>query len=211
MAMVRIASGRKARFHPVLLLTGTALALSACSEPEPQPVEAEAAEEAEPEMSELEMGMRRMENEKVLVLSEAPLDPLEGVQDEWEYTLAPFESIEFKYTIAEDEPIVFQWQATDEVHYDMHSHPFDGGTELTESYGIDDAEEMHGEYIPAFTGIHGWFWENRTLEDVTVRLKASGVMTNSTIFSGVGSVERPLEGVESAPDGAIAGHEMQEF
>ena len=154
--------------------------------------------------------MRRMENEEVLTVSDAPLPPLGGVQDSWEYELAPFESIEFKYTMAEDQPMHFTWEGSGELHYDMHSHPFEGGTDLTESYGMGDAQLMHGSYIPAFTGVHGWFWENRSMEPVTVRVEASGSMTKSTIYSSAGIEDRPIEGANTSAIGDVASHEMQE-
>lgn len=164
---------------------------------------------ADPANRELELGTARMAVEDVLLLSETPPEPAEGVTDSWEWELAPFESVEFKYTIPEGAPIAFRWEGTDELHYDMHAHPFEGGEELTESYGIGDAQMMQGRYIPAFTGIHGWFWENRTMAPVTVRLEASGGMTTSTIYSGNSAADRPIEGAQAAPEGSVAGHQMQ--
>jgi len=164
---------------------------------------------ADPENEELVRGMARMEAQEVLTLSDSPLPALEGIQDVWEYELAPFESVEFKYTIAEGQKVNFRWEGSDELHYDMHAHPFDGGEEVTESYGVDDAVSITGTYTPAFTGIHGWFWENRSLDNVTVRLEASGGMSHSQIFSASAMAERPLEGAQGGPQGSVAGHTMQ--
>ena len=119
----------------------------------------------------------------VLTLSEEPLDVAQW-DDEWQVTLGPYEAIEFKYTLNEGDAMDFSWSGTDTLHYDLHSHPFEGGTELTESYGIGDAQEMHGRYVAAFTGEHGWYWQNRTMGDVTVTLQASGPMSESKIYDG---------------------------
>lgn len=159
---------------------------------------------------ELQRGLARMERQEVLALSDTPLPPAPGVVDVWEYELAPFESVEFKYTIPEGAPVVFRWEGSAPLHYDMHAHPFDGGEEVTESYGVGDATMMQGRYTPAFTGIHGWFWQNRSVQTVTLRLQASGGMTLSTIFAGNGATERPLEGAAATPEGSVAGHTMQE-
>lgn len=164
---------------------------------------------ADPVNEELVRGQARMESEDVLVLSDTPLPALDGVSDVWEYELAPFESVEFKYTIPEGAPVNFTWAGSGELHYDMHAHPFEGGVELTESYGVSDAVSMTGTYNPAFSGIHGWFWENRSLDNVTLRLEASGGMTHSTIYAGDSVAERPLEGAEASPEGSVAGHAMQ--
>jgi len=164
---------------------------------------------AEPTNLELERGMARMETQEVLTLSETPMPASEGVTDVWEYELLPFESVEFKYTMPEGQPMTFHWSGTGTLAYDMHAHPFEGGVEATESYGVDEAQEMHGVYTPAFTGIHGWFWENRSMDNVTLRLEASGAMTEATVFTSSGEFDRPLEGAAEAPEGSVAGHAMQ--
>ena len=112
--------------------------------------------------------------------------------DRYVLELGPFESGEFKYTLAEGDKMRFAWRATGPVDYDMHSHPFEGGTELTESYAIDKAEAQSGVYTAQFTGIHGWYWQNRTTDNVTVALEAAGPMTASTVFNQFGETEREL-------------------
>lgn len=164
---------------------------------------------ADPVNAEFERGQERMAQQEVLALSDTPPATLDGVQDSWEYELGPFESIEFKYTIPEGAPVNFRWEGTGELHYDMHAHPFEGGVEATESYAIGDAPAMGGTYTPAFTGIHGWFWENRSTDRVTLTLTASGPMTTSAIFGAAGETERPLEGAAEVPEGSVAGHSMQ--
>ncbi len=164
---------------------------------------------AEPTNMELERGMARMETQEVLTLSDTPLPASEGVTDVWEYELLPFESVEFKYTIPEGQPMTFHWEGTGTLAYDMHAHPFEGGVEMTESYSVGEAQEMNGIYTPAFTGIHGWFWENRSMDNVTLRLEASGGMTQATVFTSAGEVDRPLEGAAEAPEGSVEGHAMQ--
>jgi hypothetical protein len=163
---------------------------------------------ADPRGQESIRGEQRMASQTVLTLGETP--PAAGVTDSWEYELAPFESVEFKYTIAEGKPIAFRWEASGPLHYDMHAHPFEGGTELTESYSVATAPVMEGSYVPAFTGIHGWFWQNRSMDTVTLKLDARGGMSLSTIYSGNSASERPIAGAEPIPEGQVAGHAMQE-
>ena len=139
---------------------------------------------------ELERGARRS---GVLTLTEEAPEPEPGRTDRWTYELAPYESVEFKYTVPEGGKVAFHWQASAPLHYDMHAHPFDGGTALTESYGIADAADMKGRYVAAFTGIHGWYWQNRSFETVRLTLDASGAFTASTIFEDGGESERPLQ------------------
>ena len=144
---------------------------------------------AEPEMNEEQI--RGAKRTGVLKLSEQPLQR-EQWDDEWQVTLGPYEGIELKYTLDQGSAIEFEWQASDGVEYDLHSHPFEGGTELTESYAVDDGERMQGRYVAAFTGLHGWYWQNRTLEDVTVTLRAAGPIQGSTVFVMGAPSEREL-------------------
>jgi hypothetical protein len=47
-----------------------------------------------------------------------------------------------------------------------------------------------GTYEAAFNGMHGWFWENRGFETVTLRLKTSGFFVNATEYRGGGTSDR---------------------
>lgn len=120
------------------------------------------------------------------------LTPEQGKTDHWEYEIAPYAAIEFKYDLAEGKAMTFRWQAAGPLHYDMHAHPFVGGTALTESYGVNEAQAMQGRYVAPFTGIHGWYWQNRSMEPVKLTLDASGGMTGSRIFDSGSEHERPL-------------------
>jgi hypothetical protein len=154
---------------------------------------------AEPGPSlELQRGMKRT---GVLTLSETPLPAEPDASDTFAITLAPFGAIEMKYEIAEGQPMVFHWQASAPVHVDMHAHPFEGGTALTESYVIDDAvQAQSGRYVAPFTGIHGWYWQNRTLKDVTVKIDASGKLIGSRTFDQFGEHPRALTGPAAATE-----------
>lgn len=156
---------------------------------------------ADPVNKELERGLARMENQEVLLTSEAPPPPEPGLRDAWEWELAPYDGIEFKYTMAQGAAMAFAWQGTGTLHYDLHSHPFEGGEEATESFAIGDAARMQGRYIAPYTGIHGWYWQNRTTAPITIRLEASGGMTASTILGAGAPIERPLAGAGAAREG----------
>ena len=124
----------------------------------------------------------------------AALDgPIQAADDRYVLELGPFESGEFKYTLKEGDKMRFSWEATGPVDYDMHSHPFDGGTELTDSYAVTKGPSQSGIYTAQFTGIHGWYWQNRSTDNVTVTLDAAGPMSASTVFNQVGEADRPLE------------------
>jgi len=94
--------------------------------------------------------------------------------DRFEIELLPYEGIELKYVLDQGAPMVFSWSATGPVNVDMHSHPFNGGTEATESFVIADLPAQSAVYVAPFTGIHGWYLRNDGDEPIVVRLKVAG-------------------------------------
>ena len=112
-----------------------------------------------------------------------------------EFLLEPFQSVEYKYLLDLDASMVFSWVADGEVYYDMHAEPAGLGEEYAESFEQGDADRRMGTFYAPFAGIHGWFWENRSLDTITVRLYSSGFYQTSTVFRDGGDFERVIEPV----------------
>ncbi|MDP1929907.1 MAG: hypothetical protein Q8L60_00440 [Gammaproteobacteria bacterium] len=134
----------------------------------------------------------------LLELADASQGPLEKLpvahkRDYVEFILEPFQSVEYKYHLQADSSMVYSWQATGELVYDMHADP-EGmeGEEFVESFDQGADSSGFGTYHAPFTGIHGWFWENRTFEVVVLRLHSSGFYENSIVFRDGGSYEQVL-------------------
>ncbi|MEM7258813.1 MAG: hypothetical protein AAF404_15670, partial [Pseudomonadota bacterium] len=104
-----------------------------------------------------------------------------------EFELGPFQSVEYKYTMDFDSPMVFSWTADGEVYYDMHAEPAGLGEEFAESFEQGNSDKRSGSFHAPFNGIHGWFWENRSSRALTVRLHAAGYFLDSTVFRDGGS------------------------
>ena len=87
--------------------------------------------------------------------------------------------------------MVFSWEATGPVEFDFHAEPDDEG--LSEaSFDIGSAGSRRGTFVAPFSGIHGWYWENRGLEPVTVTLKAEGFFTEATEYRGGFPTKQPI-------------------
>lgn len=112
--------------------------------------------------------------------------------DHWEYELLPYASIEMKYRLAQGQPMIFAWHAPVPLHYDMHSVPDAGGNPATESFAIGDAPAQTAVYVAPFSGIHGWFWQNQTLNPVTMTIDATGAFAGAVIFDEAGEHPREL-------------------
>jgi hypothetical protein len=112
-----------------------------------------------------------------------------------EFILEPFQSVEYKYLMDIDTSLIFSWSADAEVYYDFHAEPAGLGDEYAVSYDAGTTDLDSGSFHAPFTGIHGWFWENRGFDAVTIRLHGAGYFINATVFQDGGSFERVPAGV----------------
>jgi len=128
-----------------------------------------------------------------------PLPAGSAKADRFTFELAPFEGIELKYELNEGTPLAFSWTGTGPLDIDMHAHPYAGGTAATESYAIAKMQQQGAVYIAPFTGIHGWYWQNRTMQPVTLTLDAAGAIVKSFTFDPAGQHERALTPPPAAP------------
>lgn len=108
------------------------------------------------------------------------------------FELAPFESVELKYDLAEGDGIVYAWQATGEVVFDLHAEPQGAEPEAAESFAQGRGAADAGTYVARFVGIHGWFWENRGAAAVTVSLRTAGFATGATEYKDGDSARAPF-------------------
>lgn len=135
------------------------------------------------------------EGSGAVVLQDAP-----HRTDRVSFQLAPFESVEYSYRMNVDDVLVYSWQASAELVFNLHSTPdlpfigaapTAGTTDLAESFSSGRVLSEQGTYTATFTGQHGWFWENRTNETVTLELATSGFM-GASLRSAVGLQESGL-------------------
>jgi hypothetical protein len=102
--------------------------------------------------------------------------------DSREITLAPGEGMEIKYNMKKGAGLVFSWTASANLAFEFHGEPNvkpagKEGTDYFESYELDDKtgkDQSHATFLAPSTGIHGWFWENKTDKDVTLKLVSAG-------------------------------------
>lgn len=93
-------------------------------------------------------------------------------KNELSVTLSPGESTEVKLSMKQGARATYSWTAEGGVlNYDLHA---DGDGDTT-SYKKGRAQPGdRGEFEAAFDGWHGWFWRNRTGDNVTLTIRASG-------------------------------------
>ena len=59
-----------------------------------------------------------------------------------------------------------------------------------ESFDRTRGTNASGTYIAPFTGLHGWFWENRDEANATVRLETAGYYDRAVEYRGGAQFER---------------------
>jgi len=127
--------------------------------------------------------------------------------DRVEFQLSPFESVEYSYRMNIGSSFVYSWQADQELVFNLHSSPdlppADAPTDYAESFSAGRSPKAQGTYSATFTGRHGWFWENRTNQLVTLTLSVSGYIQAPLRSSISGQEQRqlaPVFGILKADD-----------
>ncbi len=89
-------------------------------------------------------------------------------------TLPPGKGAEVKALLKAGDGMVFRWTASGDVALDMHGERT-GIKNAWTSYAVEIAQrEGAGTFVAPFDGSHGWYWQNRGTEPVTVEIEATG-------------------------------------
>jgi hypothetical protein len=100
--------------------------------------------------------------------------------DEMDITLPAGKGLEVKTHLAKGATLIYTWKTKNAelVNHDFHGEPVNAKENEFESFILDkQISESSGTLIAPFTGVHGWYWKNKTGEPVTVTLRASGFYT----------------------------------
>ncbi|MBC3372320.1 transmembrane anchor protein [Pseudomonas sp. SWRI92] len=106
-----------------------------------------------------------------------PVQPSPALKtDEMTVTLKPGEGTEIKLEMLKDKTVSYEWTASGgPVNHDTHGEPYNGEKGYFHSYSkAKQVKGDKGEFTALFDGTHGWFWRNRTSNDVTISLKTTG-------------------------------------
>ena len=97
--------------------------------------------------------------------------------------LEPGEGMEYKYRLEPGETMLYSWTADFPLHVEMHSQPDGAPLFYANSFRLEDEiTEAHGSFTAPYPGIHGWFWENRGNDIITVTLTSAGFYRESQEF-----------------------------
>ena len=94
--------------------------------------------------------------------------------DEAALSVGPGGWLEYTYRMEVGATMLFSWQASGPLRYNFHSAPDGAPPGFAESFDAQENDRAHGAYTAPFTGVHGWYWENETAEEVTISFWTAG-------------------------------------
>jgi hypothetical protein len=120
--------------------------------------------------------------------------------DAEDLTLRPGEGAEIKYHMLKGAVMVYSWKANGKLSYEFHGEPDKKpNKDYFESYDLDDKvgkDHSYGSFTAPTTGIHGWFWENKTDKEVEMHLTTAGFYDSAKMFAGGPGDDLPIEDVK---------------
>ena len=114
------------------------------------------------------------------------LEPGTYKVDTEDIALHPNEGFEIKYHMQKGATIVFAWKADGPMQFEFHGEPDQKPKpDYFESYLLDNKvgrEQFYGSFTAPSTGVHGWFWQNKTKKDVRMHLSVSGFFDTAKMY-----------------------------
>lgn len=108
--------------------------------------------------------------------------------DSEDLSLMPGEGVEIKYHMQKGAGMVYSWKANGNVAFEFHGEPDSKpNKEYFESYELNDkagADHAYGAFTAPSTGIHGWFWENKSKKEVQIHLVTAGFYNSAKMMAG---------------------------
>jgi hypothetical protein len=104
-------------------------------------------------------------------------------QETIEFKVAPREGMEYKYRLDKGEALLYSWKTTAPVNVEFHAEPDGAPRGYAQTYEkVDRTSEASGTLTAPFSGIHGWYWENTTDQEIAVTLTSAGYYNLSHEF-----------------------------
>jgi hypothetical protein len=91
-----------------------------------------------------------------------------------EFKIGPREGMEYKYRLDSGESLLYSWKATAPVNVEFHAEPDSGPRGYAQTYEKTQGPQASGTLTAPVSGIHGWYWENTTTQEITVTVTSAG-------------------------------------
>jgi hypothetical protein len=105
--------------------------------------------------------------------------------DSQDFQLRPGDGVEMKYHMEKGAAMVYAWKPDQKPTKDYY-----------ESYELDNKigkALSYGSFTAPSTGIHGWFWQNKTKKDIAFHLNVAGFFDSARMYVDGKPEEVPVE------------------
>jgi hypothetical protein len=117
--------------------------------------------------------------------------------DSEDFVLRPGEGMEMKYHMQKGAGMIYAWKANGKLLFEFHGEPDNKpNKDYFESYELDDKigkTDSYGSFTAPSTGIHGWFWQNKTDKEVMLHLSVSGFIDSAKMMSDGEATDMPID------------------
>ncbi len=114
------------------------------------------------------------------------VEPANYMVDSEDIGLHPGEGFELKYNMQKGATLLFSWKGDGPLQFEFHGEPDKKPRpDYFESYLLDNKigkAEFHGSFTAPTTGVHGWFWQNKTSKDVRMHLVVTGFFDYAKMY-----------------------------
>lgn len=117
--------------------------------------------------------------------------------DSQDFQLPPGDGMEMKYHMEKGAGMVYGWKADGKLTFEFHGEPDQKpNKDYYESYELDDKvgrETSYGSFTAPSTGIHGWYFKNKTKKDLQFHLTVAGFFDSAKMYAGGPPEDIPVE------------------
>lgn len=117
--------------------------------------------------------------------------------DSEDMSLGPGQGVEIKYHMQKGAVMVYGWKANGKLLFEFHGEPDQKpNKDYFDSYELDNKvgkDQSYGSFTAPSTGIHGWFWENKSYKQIEFHVTTAGFYDGAKMFAGGDPEPLPVE------------------
>jgi hypothetical protein len=102
--------------------------------------------------------------------------------DAVEFTLGPYEYVEYKYDLEKGASLLYCWTASAPVIQEFYGDEAGSDGQHPQSYEKSQKRRASGALVAPFSGIHGWYWENPGADTITIKVTSAGFYRSAIEF-----------------------------
>ncbi|HAO50525.1 MAG TPA: hypothetical protein DCR35_15205, partial [Runella sp.] len=108
----------------------------------------------------------------------APTQQFESRMDSVKITVPAGKGLEYKILVLKHGQVKYDWKTNKGIlFFDLHGDVKENAAKNSgyyESYTVGNSNNLAGSFIAPYEGKHGWYFKNRTNEEIIVNLHVKG-------------------------------------